>query len=132
MSLSCSFTSDPVSDISWSWANTVITNTSVHTIREYGHSGTKTSVLDMVNIGPDQRGVYTCTAVNIGGVASDTKTLVVIDHDIYEQLVKLKLYVMAGVGGCIVLLSSFIAASCIYTARRQEAYNQVIVKQKQY
>ena len=86
----------------------------------------------MVNIGPDQRGVYTCTAVNIGGVASDTKTLVVIDHDIYEQLVKLKLYVMAGVGGCIVLLSSFIAASCIYTARRQEAYNQVIVKQKQY
>ena len=53
------------------------------------------------------------------------RTVRVIDKDILEQLVRLKLYVMAGVGGCIVLLSSFIAATCIYTIRRKQDYLQV-------
>ena len=38
---------------------------------------------------------------------------------------RLKLALLAGVGGCGVLLASFIAASCIYTARRREASLQV-------
>ena len=40
-------------------------------------------------------------------------------------MARLKLALLAGVGGCGVLLASFIAASCIYTARRREASLQV-------
>ena len=40
-------------------------------------------------------------------------------------MARLKLALLAGVGGCGVLLASFIAASCIYTARRREANLQV-------
>ena len=87
-----------------------------------------TSVLDIRDLGPGQAGVYTCTATNRGGRVADTRRVVIRDSDILEQLVRLKLYVMAGVGGCVVLLSSFIAAACIYTARRKEAFKEFSFK----
>ena len=74
LSLSCSFWSDPVSLIQWTWGGMMLENTSNLVIREFrGHSGVKTSILDLVNVGPDNRGVYTCTASNRGGQASDTR-----------------------------------------------------------
>ena len=76
-----------------------------------------TSVLDIRDLGPDQAGAYTCTAVNRGGRVADTRRLVIRDRDILEQLVRL--YVTAGLGGCVVLLSYFIAAACIFTVRRK-------------
>ena len=96
-------------------------NTSRVSVRQWGAGGAVTSVLDIRDLGPGQAGVYTCTAVNRGGRVADTRRLVIRDRDILEQLVRLKLYVMAGVGGCVVLLSSFIAAACIFTARRKGA-----------
>ena len=52
----------------------MLENTSNLVIREFrGHSGVKTSILDLVNVGTDNRGVYTCTASNRGGQASDTR-----------------------------------------------------------
>ena len=120
VSLECRVWSDPVSEVTWSWSDLVLGNNSHLTIRHYpGHSGMVTSILDIVDTGPDMRGVYTCTATNRGGADSDPRTLVVQDPDLLEQLIMLKLYVMAGVGGCVVLLSSLIAATCIYTARRK-------------
>ena len=107
----------------WSLAGRVLTNSSQYRVMQYGLL-TRTSVLQISDITAAQRGVYQCRAVNQGGQAADTRTVVVVDHDIMEQLVKLKLYVMAGVGGCIVLLSSFIAASCIYHVRSKETLLQ--------
>ena len=101
----------------------MLTNSSQYRVMQYGLL-TRTSVLQISDITAAQRGVYQCRAVNQGGQAADTRTVVVVDHDIMEQLVKLKLYVMAGVGGCIVLLSSFIAASCIYHVRSKETLLQ--------
>ena len=123
MSLSCSFSSDPASLVQWSLAGRVLSNSSHYRVLQYG-ALTRTSVLQISDITAAQRGVYQCRAVNQGGQAADTRTVVVVDHDIMEQLVKLKLYVMAGVGGCIVLLSSFIAASCIYHVRSKETLLQ--------
>ena len=123
MSLACSFSSDPPSLIQWSRAGRTLTNSSQITVQEFGLN-TRTSVLLIKAVTSSNRGEYTCRAVNQGGQAADTRTLVVVDHDIMEQLVKLKLYVMAGVGGCIVLLSSFIAASCIYHVRSKETLLQ--------
>ena len=63
-----------MSTIQWTWGGMMLENSSLHVIREYrGHSGIKTSVLDLVGVGPDTRGVYTCTASNRGGQASDTR-----------------------------------------------------------
>merc|ERR550532_2828465 len=101
--------------IQWSRAGQPVTNSSQLTIRQF-RGMTVTSVLQINVVIAAFRGVYQCKAVNKGGQAVDTRSLVV-DHDIMDQLVKLKLYVMAGVGGCIVLLSSLIAASCIYHVR---------------
>ena len=107
----------------WSLGGRVLTNSSHYRVWQYGEL-TRTSVLYISHITAAQRGVYQCRAANQGGQTADTRTLVVVDHDIMEQLVKLKLYVMAGVGGCIVLLSSFIAASCIYHVRSKETLLQ--------
>ena len=123
VSLSCSFSSDPASLVQWSLAGRVLTNSSHYRVLQYGVL-TTTSVLHISDITAAHRGVYQCMAVNQGGKVVDTRTVVVVDHDIMEQLVKLKLYVMAGVGGCIVLLSSFIAASCIYHVRSKETLLQ--------
>ena len=108
--------------IQWSRAGQPVTNSSQLTIRQFrGMTRTSvTSVLQINVVTAAFRGVYQCKAVNKGGQAVDTRSLVV-DHDIMDQLVKLKLYVMAGVGGCIVLLSSLIAASCIYHVRSKES-----------
>ena len=113
--------SDPPSSVSWSWAGARLTNTSQLSLRQWAVGGAVTSLLDIRDLGPGQAGVYTCTATNRGGRVADTRRVVIRDTDILEQLVRLKLYVMAGVGGCVVLLSSFIAAACIFTARRKQS-----------
>ena len=123
VSLSCSFSSDPASLVQWSLAGRVLTTSSHYRVLQY-RGLTRTSVLQISDITAAHRGVYQCRAANQGGQVADTRTLVVVDLDIMEQLVKLKLYVMAGVGGCIVLLSSFIAASCIYHVRSKETLLQ--------
>ena len=123
VSLSCSFSSEPPSLVQWRLAGRLLTNSSHYRVLQYGDL-TRTSVLHISHITAAHRGIYQCRAANQGGQVADTRTVVVVDHDIMEQLVKLKLYVMAGVGGCIVLLSSFIAASCIYHVRSKETLLQ--------
>ena len=113
--------SDPPSSVSWTWAGARLGNTTRVSVREWAVGGAVTSVLDIRDLGPGQAGVYTCAAKNRGGRVVDTRRVVIRDSDILEQLVRLKLYVMAGVGGCVVLLSSFIAAACIFTARRKQS-----------
>ena len=124
MTLACTFSSDPPSLIEWSKAGQVLTNTTHQlTVREFGHN-TRTSILEIRSVNPASRGLYQCRAFNKGGQAVDSRSLVVVDHDIMEELVRVKLYVTAGVGLCIVLLSSLIAASCIYHVRSKETLLQ--------
>ena len=113
--------SEPPSSVTWTWAGARLANSSRLSVREWAVGGAVTSVLDIRDLGPGQAGAYTCTATNRGGRVADTRRVVIRDSDILEQLVRLKLYVMAGVGGCVVLLSSFIAAACIFTARRKQS-----------
>ena len=128
VTLSCSFKADPSPLIEWSWQGEIIQNMSrlsagvdmMYVVQEWGHH-TKTSILTIVNIPQERRGLYKCRGLNSAGDIIETRTIEFLEEDVREQLVKIKLYMITAVGGCVVLFFSLIMAACIlYLRRKQE------------
>jgi len=124
LTLSCSFSADPPAAIDWSWRGNLLANSSDmgYIVREWGQA-TKTSLLTITSLAKEGGGQYRCRAVNSAGESSELRTVELArPADLVEQLVKIKLYMVAAVGGCVVLFSSLLlAALLLHLRRRQEA-----------
>ena len=129
VTMSCSFKADPSPLIEWSWQGETIRNMSraspgedmMYVVSEWGHT-TKTSVLTIVNILEESRGLYKCRGFNTAGEKMDSRTIEFLKVDVMEKLVKIKLYMIAAVGGCVVLFFSLIMAGCIFHLRRKQEH----------
>ena len=129
VTLSCSFKADPPPTIEWSWQGGVIRNTSeplkdkdvMYVVREWGHY-TKTSILTIFNALQENRGQYKCKGVNSAGEMLQSRIIEFVKPDVMEQLVRIKLYMIAAVGGCIVLFFSLIVAGGILHLRRKQGH----------
>lgn len=115
--------------IEWSWQGETIRNMSrppsgddmMYVVSEWGHH-TKTSILTIVNVLKESRGLYKCRGFNTAGDRMESRTVEFIKVDVMEKLVKIKLYMIAAVGGCVVLFFSLIMAACIFHLRRKQEH----------
>ena len=93
----------------------------MYVVQEWGHH-TKTSILTIVNVLREQRGLYKCRGLNTAGDIIETRTVEFLEEDVREKLVKIKLYMITAVGGCVVLFFSLIMAACIFFLRRKQEH----------
>jgi len=93
----------------------------MYVVQEWGHN-TKTSILTIVNVLKESRGLYKCRGFNTAGDTMESRTVEFLKVDVMEKLVKIKLYMIAAVGGCVVLFFSLVMAACIFHLRRKQEH----------